>query len=67
MLNLTVNGEAKTLEAPCSLAGALPRLGYEGKHFAVAVNGDFVPRHRYSDIQLEGGEQMEVLFPMQGG
>ena len=67
MLKLLVNGESKALSGPCSLHEALERLGHEGGGFAVAVNGTFVPRHRYASLALKGGERLEVLSPMQGG
>jgi len=67
MLQLTVNGEKRTLKHSLALADALPHLGFEGRFFAVAVNGDFVPRHQYPSFQLIGGESLEVLSPMQGG
>ncbi len=67
MLQLTVNGQPQALEAPCPLAEALPRLGFSGGFFAVAINGAFVPKSRYASFALQGGESLEVLSPMQGG
>jgi len=45
----------------------LRSLGYEGSRFAVALNGGFIPRHRYASVEISGGEAMEVLAPIQGG
>ena len=67
MLSLSVNGSARELAADCSLAEALTSLGFEGRRFAVAVDGTFVPRHRHGEFRLGGGEALEVLAPMQGG
>ena len=67
MLNLLVNGESKKVNAPCDLAQALTELGFIGNHFAVAVNGRFVPRSQYEKKPLSGGESLEVLTPMAGG
>lgn len=67
MLQLKVNGEERSLPAPGNLAEALPRLGFEGGFFAVALNGDFVPRGRYAAVHLKSGDALEVLSPMQGG
>lgn len=67
MIELTVNGTPKPLPAPCVLRKALDELGFQGRHFAVAVNGRFVPRHQYEAFHIEGGEALEVLSPMQGG
>lgn len=67
MLQLTVNGEAKELDSAMILAEALPIWGFEGRHFAVAVNGSFVPKSQYDSFQLQGGEALEILSPRQGG
>jgi len=67
MLELTVNGETAQLEGPINLAEALPIWGYDQPYFAVAVNGEFVPRRQYPQVQLNGGEKLEILTPRQGG
>ena len=67
MLNLIVNGEPVTLREPCVLTQALREMGREDLHFAVAVDGTFVPRHAYATFPLKGGERLELLAPMQGG
>lgn len=67
MLELTVNGEKARLEEACPLDQALKKLGFEGGHFAVALNGEFVPRSTYRHCEIQGGESLEVLSPMQGG
>lgn len=67
MLELTVNGEAKILSQPQTLSEALPTWGFQDRYFAVAVDGNFVPRGQYDQWQLTGGEQLEILAPQQGG
>ena len=67
MLHVCVNGDSKTLTDSGTLREALDQLGYQGKQFAVAVNGAFVPRHQHETYELQGGEALEVLAPMQGG
>lgn len=67
MLILIVNGESKSLPTSGTLEEALVELGFQGKHFAVAMNDVFVPRSQYRDTQLQGGERLEILSPMQGG
>lgn len=67
MIELTLNGEASQLAQPMRLDEFLEKNGYQGRGFAVALNGDFVPRSRYDGVTLQGGESLEVLSPMQGG
>jgi len=35
--------------------------------FAVALNGDFVGKPDYDSIQVNQGDSLDVLFPIQGG
>ena len=67
MLELTVNGETMQLDGPTRLVDALLIWGYDRPYFALAVNGEFVPRSQYGRVQLSGGEQLEILTPRQGG
>jgi sulfur carrier protein len=62
-----VNGEKKELEHPHSLAEAIRHWGYEGARIAVARNDEFVPRGLYATLQLQDGDRLEIVSPMQGG
>ncbi|HRC73682.1 MAG TPA: sulfur carrier protein ThiS [Candidatus Competibacter sp.] len=64
---IEVNGEKKELANPRSLAEAIEILGYEGARIAVACNEEFVPRSRYASLQLQNGDRLEIVSPMQGG
>ncbi|WP_096085277.1 sulfur carrier protein ThiS [Agaribacterium haliotis] len=35
--------------------------------FAIAVNAQFIPRSNYDTIELQDGDSVEILSPMQGG
>lgn len=35
--------------------------------FAVAINGEFVPRASYSKVRLKEGDTIDIVSPMQGG
>jgi len=47
--------------------GRHPRFGYEGARIAVARNDEFVPRGDYATRQLQDGDRLEIVSPMQGG
>ena len=70
-MKVFINGEPFGLEPQQhNLAAVLTRyLGDEhGKQsFAVAVNGDFIAKAEYQDTQLNGGDSIDLLFPIQGG
>ena len=67
MLTLKLNGQEQPLDQSRPLPQALADWGYQGKIFAVAVNGTFVPRSRYADTMLKPGDSVEVVAPMSGG
>lgn len=66
-LNLIVNGESRSLPAPCSVADLLGALELGGKRVAVAVNRDVVVRSRYADVALAEDDHVEILEAVGGG
>jgi len=42
-------------------------LGFADQRVAVAKNGEFVPQDDWAKTDLEAGDALEVLAPMQGG
>ncbi len=65
-MNITINGQKKTASAP-DIQGMLDAEGYKGKIVAVARNGEFVPRTEYANTNLQDGDEIEIVAPMQGG
>lgn len=63
---VVVNGRRTETQAR-DLPGLLRELDYEGTHLAVAINHRVVPRARWAETSLNGGEEIEVLTPRQGG
>ncbi|MGB4058022.1 MAG: sulfur carrier protein ThiS [Alphaproteobacteria bacterium] len=64
---ITINGEQKPLGNGRSIADVLEENGYGGKLVAVARNGEFVPRTLHANTNLEVGDELEIVAPMQGG
>ena len=62
-----VNGERTEISATDLRRPARARLDYAGTHVAIAVNYQVVPRARWGDIALSGGDQIEIITPRQGG
>ena len=67
MLKLTLNGELKELPEIMSLEKAIIHWQPDAEKFAVAVNGEFVPRGNYADTLLQADDQVELLSPIVGG
>ncbi|MBK0400327.1 sulfur carrier protein ThiS [Limibaculum sp. M0105] len=65
-MTIILNGEPREIAAR-ALDAALAELGYGGAHVATAVNGDFVPRGARAGVELNDGDRLEVLAPLQGG
>ncbi|ESZ11076.1 sulfur carrier protein ThiS [Mesorhizobium sp. M0923] len=65
-MKLIVNGEVLEIDAS-TLAALLAALDYEGDWLATAVNSDLVHKASRSEFQLNDGDRIEILSPMQGG
>jgi thiazole synthase len=67
MLQLTINGEPRTLAEPLSVADLLDRLGYDRRRIAVEVNCELIPRPRHPSHQLASGDAVEIVTLVGGG
>jgi sulfur carrier protein len=65
-MNITINGRKKSASTP-DIQSVLDAEGYKGKIVAVARNGIFVPRGEYANTNLQDGDELEIVAPMQGG
>jgi sulfur carrier protein len=65
-MRVTVNGEQREIAAR-SVEALLGELEYEGTHFAIALNYDVLPKSRWSQTQLQAGDEIEIITPRQGG
>ena len=66
-MNITVNGEKRTIEANSNLAQLLQALDLQGKRIAVEVNRDIVPRSEYDSFILSDDDQVEIVNAIGGG
>jgi sulfur carrier protein len=66
---IVLNGRARELPAPFTLAAALAVLDLapDARGVAVAVDGEVIPRARWIELELDEGARVEVLTAMQGG
>jgi len=63
---VTVNEQAMQMPEPHTLVALLRQLAPETP-FAVARNGEFVPRHSYAECGLNAGDRIEIVRPSAGG
>lgn len=64
---ILVNGSARPVPAAGSLAAVLEDAGLAGRPVAVEVDGEIVPRGRFHERILQGGERIEIVTFVGGG
>lgn len=67
MIEVSLNDERVQLPEPIPLQTALARWQYGEGKFAVAVNGEFVPRSRYESAMVRDGDRLDIVKPVGGG
>ena len=67
MINLTVNGKSRPIEASVDLESYLGSFGLDLKFVAVGYNGEVVKREQFPDVTLKDGDILEIVRPVGGG
>lgn len=67
MLEIIVNGAARTLRAPLTVAELLEQEGLAGKRVAVERNGAIVPKSAHADTRLAAHDRLEIVVAVGGG
>jgi sulfur carrier protein len=66
-MKVIINGTPKDFTAPLNLYDILEQEDMIEMMIAVARNNEVVPRSKWSDTQVQDGDSLEILGPMQGG
>lgn len=72
MVNISVNDKITQLPQTLALSEFLngwqqTDTGDSQQAFAVAVNGEFVPRSQYASTTLQDGDAIDIVSPVGGG
>ncbi|KAB2318302.1 sulfur carrier protein ThiS [Betaproteobacteria bacterium SCN1] len=67
MIELLVNGEARSFSAPLTLGQLVETLDLAGKRIAIERNGEIVPRSQHGETQLASGDRLEIVVAVGGG
>ena len=67
LIELTVNGEKRTLAEPASVLSLLEDMQLVGKRLAVEKNGEIVPRSAHASTPLNDGDMLEIVVAVGGG
>lgn len=65
-MDIQINSQAFSLPDGARLADALASFGAVPP-YAVAVNGEFVPRAQHASRPLASGDRIDVVRPVAGG
>lgn len=66
-IEIDINGEPRSMDAPLTVAGLVEFLGLEGRRLAVEVNGTVVPRSVHATRTLADGDRIEIVHAIGGG
>ena len=66
-MNLTVNGELRSVTRDTSLAALLADLGLADQPCAVEVNRQVVPKRDHQVQELRDGDEIEIVTLVGGG
>jgi thiamine biosynthesis protein ThiS len=66
-MEVIVNGTARAVDAPVTLAELVRALGLEGKRIAVERNGEIVPKSRYATTRVAADDRLEIVGAVGGG
>lgn len=68
-MELTINGEKKTIDNAETLEDVMASLGIssETKGVAAALNDAVVPRSQWKSTPIRTGDAIEVIHAVQGG
>ncbi|WP_432723945.1 sulfur carrier protein ThiS [Jeongeupia wiesaeckerbachi] len=67
MIQLSINGEAKTFAAPLTVAELIQALDLTGKRVAIERNGEIIPRSTHAQALLADGDALEMVVAVGGG
>jgi sulfur carrier protein len=66
-MNITLNGERKTVPDKVTVAGLLEFLQIQHQRVAVELNETIVKKDRYPDTVVKDGDLLEIVSFMGGG
>ncbi len=66
-MNITLNGQAKTLANTDTISALITELGYDNKRIAVELNGDIVPKSQHASTAIKDADTIEIVVAVGGG
>ena len=66
-MNLTINGEARSLSPVETLGALVEQLGMKPDRVAIELNREIVPREQWPQTALQEGDRLEIVHFGGGG
>ncbi|WP_419895780.1 sulfur carrier protein ThiS [Roseomonas sp. USHLN139] len=66
-IDITINGEARSIRQPATVADLLAVLSLDIRKVAVERNLEIVPRSAYAATALAAGDTLEIVHFIGGG
>jgi thiamine biosynthesis protein ThiS len=66
-LTVVVNGEARRIPGPATVADLLARLGLDPRMVVVELNREIIRRPRVAEVTLKDGDAVELVHFVGGG
>lgn len=66
-VQITLNGQPREVPDQITIAQLLEQLKLAGRHVAVEVNLQLVPRQQHADRTLAEGDRVEIVTLVGGG
>jgi sulfur carrier protein len=69
MVTISINDELQQYPGPLPLKELLHTFSAANPEaaFAVAINGEFVPRTQYDTVTVKDGDALDIVSPVGGG
>ena len=67
MIQVLVNGAARSLERPMPVAELIAALALSGRKIAVEKNGEIVPKSAHDSTVVADGDRLEIVVAVGGG
>jgi sulfur carrier protein len=66
-MDITVNGQSRSVSDGASLEQLLADLGYTGRRLAIEINREIIPRSAHAETRLRPGDRVEIVQAIGGG
>jgi thiamine biosynthesis protein ThiS len=66
-LSVRINGEHRRVADGTSIAALIAELGLDAKRVAVERNLEIVPRSTFAEVEVEDGDEYEIVHFVGGG